>query len=223
MSTGVSARFEDVDVDSWYRKDVYRFFREFEDPFFNMTAPVDVTVLDETCRTESLSFSIAFLYCSQRALNSVEEFRIRLLDGKLVRFERVEATQTILLENESFGFCYFPWREDAREFVRIGKLQIEKYREIASFDVEADRLDLVYYSVIPWVSFTSFKHASRWDRDKTVPRIVFGKKHQDSGRIRMPVSVEVNHAIMDGLHVGRYFERLQIELDGFSLAVSEVS
>jgi chloramphenicol O-acetyltransferase type A len=25
----------------------------------------------------------------------------------------------------------------------------------------------------------------------------------------MPVSVEVHHALMDGLHVGRYFERLE--------------
>jgi chloramphenicol O-acetyltransferase len=27
--------------------------------------------------------------------------------------------------------------------------------------------------------------------------------------MKMPVSVEANHALMDGLHVGRYFQRFQ--------------
>ena len=104
-------------------------------------------------------------------------------------------------------------REGLAAFNETGKKQVRHYEELASFDVETDRIDLVYYSVIPWVAFTSFKHASRSDRDQTVPRIVFGRKFRDGDRIRMPVSVEVNHAIMDGLHVGRYFERLQETLD----------
>src|SRR5829696_2574101 len=40
-------------------------------------------------------------------------------------------------------------------------------------------------------------------------KIAFGKYREDGGRIMMPVSVEVHHALMDGLHVGRYLERLE--------------
>ncbi len=29
----------------------------------------------------------------------------------------------------------------------------------------------------------------------------------------MPLSVQVNHALMDGVHVGRYYERVQAYLD----------
>ncbi|RME51569.1 MAG: chloramphenicol acetyltransferase, partial [Caldilineae bacterium] len=32
-------------------------------------------------------------------------------------------------------------------------------------------------------------------------------------RLRMPVSVQAHHALMDGLHAGRYFQRLQTLLD----------
>lgn len=211
------SEYEEIDVSTWYRRDAYEFFREYEDPFFNMTARVDVTRLDGLCKRESLSFAISFLFCSQETVNSIDEFRTRLADGKLIRFERVESTQAILLENESFGFCYFPWRAGLRDFNEAGRTQVAKYRKLATFDVETERLDLVYYSVIPWISFTSFKHASRSDREQTVPRIVFGKKTEENGRIRMPISVEVNHAIMDGLHVGRYFERLQDLLDTISV------
>ena len=213
MSFRSLSEYEELDLASWYRKEAFYFFRDYDDPFFNMTAPVDVTELDALCKRESLSFAISFLHCSQAALNSVEEFRIRLWEEKLVRFERVEATQTILLENGSFGFCYFPWRESLSEFNECGRDQVARYRELATFDVETERIDLVYYSVIPWVAFTSFKHASKTDPDQTVPRIVFGKKYEENGRVRMPVSVEVNHIILDGVHVGRYFERLQARLD----------
>jgi chloramphenicol O-acetyltransferase type A len=209
MEEGQKSSFTEVDIEEWNRSSAYRFFLDYEDPFFNMTAQMDVTRLDGMCRKESLSFSISALYFSQRSANSIDEFRIRLLEGRPVIFDRVEATQTILLENESFGFCYFPWRKSLRGFNSKGREMADHYRKLATFDVESGRIDLIYYSVIPWVSFTSFKHASRFDRTQTVPRIVFGRKYEDGGKVRMPVSVEANHTMMDGLHAGRYFERLQ--------------
>lgn len=217
MERSEASAYTMIDPERWYRRSAFDFFREFEDPFFNMTAPVDVTALDSLCRAEGLSFSISALFFSQKAANSIDEFRIRLIDGNPAIFDRVEATQTILLENESFGFCYFPWKEGLREFNDSGRESVEHYTKLATFDVETERIDLIYYSVIPWVSFTSFKHASRLDGSRTVPRIVFGKKFEEAGRIRMPVSVEAHHAVMDGLHVGRYFETLQGLLDSAGL------
>jgi len=215
MEASRSIQYEEIDLGTWNRTRTFEFFKDYEDPFFNMTARVDVSNLTASCREFGLSYSVAFLYCSQKALNSVKEFRIRMLDGRLVIFPIVESTQTILLEDDSFGFCYFPWREDPIEFCELGRSQVTKYKKLATFDVETDRIDLVYYSVIPWISFTSFKHASRSDREQTVPRIVFGKRFEEGGSMWMPVSVEANHMIMDGLHVGRYFERLQNELELF--------
>jgi chloramphenicol O-acetyltransferase type A len=31
----------------------------------------------------------------------------------------------------------------------------------------------------------------------------------------MPVSVEVHHALVDGLHVGQYFDKLQLNFNHF--------
>jgi cytochrome d ubiquinol oxidase subunit II len=73
----------------------------------------------------------------------------------------------------------------------------------------ADRDDLVYHSVIPWVSFTSISHARDSRRQSGIPKVTFGKYREAGGRVLMPVSVEVHHALMDGLHVGRFFERLE--------------
>jgi chloramphenicol O-acetyltransferase type A len=71
------------------------------------------------------------------------------------------------------------------------------------------RDDLIYFTVLPWVSFTSFAHARTPGRGESVPRIAFGKFINENERIMLPISVEVHHALMDGLHVGRYLNGLE--------------
>jgi chloramphenicol O-acetyltransferase type A len=201
--------FKEIEIENWYRKKSLEFFKSFEDPFFNMTAPLDVTGLYRFCKENKIAYSLAILYYSQQTVNEIPEFKIRLFEEKLIEYEKVEATQTILQDDESFSFCYFEMKKDIFEFNEAGKSAVQKYKKLNTFDVETDRLDLIYYSVIPWVSFTSFKHASRFDNSQTVPRIVFGKWFDDGRTKKMPVSVEANHIIMDGLHVGKYFQNLQ--------------
>ena len=205
-----------VDLETWSRKQAYDFFRDYEDPFFNVTVQVDATNLFELCSDNSLSFAAACVYYSQKTANTIREFRIRLVEGQLVEFESVDATQTILQDDESFTFCYLEPASDLGTFCANARENVEKYKLLRTFDVESDRVDLIYYSVLPWLSFTSFKHASRHNPDQTIPRIAFGKFKKAGGQLMMPLSVEVNHRIMDGIHVGRFVE-------GFEKAVRECS
>ena len=161
------------------------------------------------CKQNGLAFSLTALYYSLVTANEIREFKIRLLNGRLMEFDCVHATQTILNDDETFSFSYFEMKDDVFEFNRTGKAALEKYKALKTFDVESDRSDLIYYSVIPWVSFTSFKHASRLDKSQSVPRIVFGKLFDQGDRKLMPLSVEANHIIMDGFHVGKFFNRFQ--------------
>ena len=201
--------YSELDIERWPRRATYEFFKDYEDPFFNFSANVDVTGAYSFCKQNGLSFSLTALYASLAAANEIREFRIRLVGGRLVEFDRIHATQTILHDDETYSFAYFEMKDDVFEFNRSGKLAVDKYKALKSFDVEADRVDLIYYSVIPWVSFTSFKHASRLDNSQTVPRMVFGKLFDDGDRKLIPLSVEANHRIMDGFHVGNFFNRFE--------------
>lgn len=201
--------FKEIDLENWNRMATFEFFKDFADPFFNITAAIDVSRLCEFCRENGLAFSLANVFYSQAAANSIPEFRRRLVSDRVIEFDRIHATQTILNDDETFSFCYFEQQEDVFEFDRLGREARQKYQLLKTFDVESDRIDLIYYSVIPWVSFTAFKHAGRLDNRQTVPRIVFGKIFTDGGLRKMPVSVEVHHAMMDGIHVGRYFQKFE--------------
>ena len=208
--------FKEVDVRNWNRRATFEYFKDYEDPFFNITANLDVTNLYRFCKENNLSFSLANLFYSLQTANEIREFRFRLKDGKLVEYSKIHATQTILSDDETFSFCYFELKENVFEFVEAGKNAIEKYKRLKTFDVETGRIDLIYYSVIPWISFTSFKHAGRFDNGQTVPRMVFGKMFEEKSGRKIPLSVEVNHALMDGFHVGRYFNKLQEKFENSS-------
>ena len=205
--------FQEVDINTWERKATFDFFRDYEDPFFNIAANLDVTRLYRFCKDNDLAFSLATLFFSLQTANDIREFRLRMIDETVVEFDRVDATQTILNDDETFSFCYFPLKNDIFEFDRAGKIAREKYKALKTFDVEAQRVDLIYYSAIPWISFTSFKHASRQNNRQTVPRMVFGKMFEDGPTRKMPFSVEAHHALVDGIHVGKFFDLFQKKLN----------
>jgi len=133
----------------------------------------------------------------------------------VIGHEIIHGGSTMLLPNETFAFAYFDYHPHYAEFAAAAEVEIERVKD-GSGDLEPrdGDDDLIHYTVLPWVSLTSFSHARRHDPADSVPKMVFGRYRRSAeGRYLMPVSVEVHHALVDGLHVGRFFERFQANLD----------
>ena len=200
-----------LDLARWPRRPAFEFFRTFDRPFFNVTAPVEVGPLVEATRSAGLPFTPALTYLALRAANEEEPFRYRLDgDGVLVH-EVVHGSQTELVEGERLAFCYADYGPTFAGY--LARLEAARRRLRAApgrepMDARPDRTDLLYLSSLPWVAFTSISHAHRLGGEDSVPRVVFGRYERRGERTMLPVSVEVHHALMDGLHVGRFFERL---------------
>lgn len=204
--------YKTLDTTTWKRREVFHFFRKFDDPFFNVSANVDVTELYDFCKKNKLSFTLASLHCSTSAANSIEEFRMRLVGGEVRTYDLIHPSLTVLHDDETFSFCYLEMQPALVDFVANGRAKIDEQLRNRQLDPGDDEHDKYHYSIMPWVSFTAVKHARRFGREDSVPKIVFGKIFEENGRRKMPISVEANHALMDGLHVGRYFERFQQEV-----------
>lgn len=200
-----------LDIETWNRRRQFEFFKNYDNPFFNICANVDVTpLLDLTRATKNISFFITYHFLSIKAANEVEPFRYRLRGDRVLVHDRIHAGTTLLLADENFTFVYFDYMEDFEVFHHRAKQAVEMTKTgNPPLDQRAERDDLIYHSVIPWVTFTSISHARKGGGHESVPKIAFGKYREDGKRIRMPVSVEAHHALMDGLHVGRYFEKLE--------------
>jgi chloramphenicol O-acetyltransferase type A len=203
-----------LDLSIWPRRSHFEFFRAYEKPYFNICAKVDVSRLREYVREATdLSFFLTSLYLSTRAANDVESFRYRLRgDGVLVH-DVIHIGSTVLRKNDTFGFVYIEFAPDFGSYHHAAREAIEELSlSQDALNPRDDRDDLIHYSVIPWVSFTSVAHPRRVLRDDSTPKIVFGKYSLEGDRLVMPVSVEVHHGLMDGIHVGEYFSRLETYL-----------
>jgi chloramphenicol O-acetyltransferase type A len=202
-----------LDVTNWARRDVFNFFREFDKPYFNICTQLDVTQLLALLeRRPKVSITLAYHYFALRAANEIEPFRYRLRDGQVIVHEVIHGGTTVLMANENFTLAYFDYEEDFASFIANAERAVtEVLAGDGAFHPDA-RDDRIHFTALPWISFTSFSHARNWRGEDSIPKIAFGKFTQSGGRTLLPFSVEVHHALMDGLHVGRYLARLEAAL-----------
>lgn len=201
-----------IDLNSWPRRGHYEWLKTFEMPHFSLCANMDITAFRTAVKENGVPFTIAVVYVIARAANSVPEFRQRIRGDSVVEHETVHPSMTYLTEGELFSFCHMPYDEDFPVFATTAARQIEKIKENPSIEDEADRDDLLFLTSIPWVSFSGLLHPMRLHPD-SFPRFAWGKFFSENGRLKMPLSVQAHHALVDGLHMGRYFELAQSLLD----------
>lgn len=205
--------YQKIELNSWKRKALFEFYKDYEQPFFNITANIDVTNLHQFCKKNNYSFFLTCLYISTKTANSIEEFRIRMHNNEAILFDKINSGSTILKEDNTFFFCYFEFYNNIETFLSKSRDQINIQKEKEFTDGGRDNQAVIYHSTLPWVSFTSVQHAQDSKKGNSVPKVVFGKYFKDTNQLLMPLSVEVHHALADGYHVGLFFEKFQKEIN----------
>ena len=199
-----------LDLANWSRRELFEFFIGYTNPYFNVCARVDVTKLVALVRNQpDVRISLALHYFALRVANEIEPFCYRLKDESVFVYDVINGGTTVLLPNESFAYAYFDYELDFEKFVSAAASAVDNIRTGSGPLKPTLRDDLIYFTTLPWISFTSFAHARTKGRGDSIPRIVFGKFTKENERLMLPISVEVHHALMDGLHVGRFLTRLE--------------
>lgn len=202
-----------IDIATWPRQEHYRLYRQFDQPHFNMCANVDVTSLYRTLKARGIAFTVGVLYLIARTANDIPAFRYRMRGDDVVEHDIVHPGTTILGDNGVFGFCNLDYVPDFASFAIGAAGTMAEAKRYPALGGDPERDDLLYTTAIPWVSFTSFAHPTHLHPADSVPRMAWGKRFDDGDRIRMPLSVQGHHAMMDGYHMGQYYERAQAYLD----------
>ena len=201
---------KEFDVENWNRIAQHNFFKTYEDPFFNITANLEVSNLYNYCKQHHLSFSLACLYVALKSANEITEFKLRFKNDKVYVFETVNIGSTVFNDDLTFSFCDFKFLPTMSEFDVNGKMVLENHKNGIVFNAQEDQLGIIHCSTIPWVSFSGFKHARNGNEGlQGIPKVVFGKIFTENEIKKIPFSVEVHHALMDGYHVGLLYEKMQ--------------
>ena len=198
-----------INLKTWPRREHFDVFRTFDMPHFNMCANVDLTMFYRFIKQHDISFNLAMVYMITRAANAVTEFRYRIRGNEVVEHEVVHPSSTIMGKNDVFSFCSMEYHENFWDFVEENSEKIASVRARPRLlEEDGGRDDLLFMTAIPWVSFTSFMHPLKFPVD-SVPRFAWGKLFKEEDKLKMPLSVQAHHALIDGLHMGRYFRVVQ--------------
>ena len=198
-----------VDLDSWSRKEHFEFFSKFTEPFHGITAELDLTIAYQQSKLKSQSFFLYYLYRAIKAMNEIENFRLRIDNSELYLYDEVHISTTVLRDDNTFGFSYIDFQEDEELFLKGANQAVEKVKSSSGLDLTGAKLNEVHCSALPWVNFTSLSHARNFDYPDSCPKISFAKLMDVDGKKTMAISLHVHHALLDGYHVGLFMERFQ--------------
>ncbi|WP_282123461.1 CatA-like O-acetyltransferase [Algibacter mikhailovii] len=201
-----------IDTNTWKRKQLFDHFSRLSDPYFGLTIPFDVTKAYQFTKENNISFFGKYLHDCMKAINDIENFRYRVEQERVVLYDTIHASATMMRTDHTFGFSFIDYDEDLKAFLE--NMKEEKERIIATSDLYPPKngQDCIHCSAIPWVNFSGHKEPVSGELE-SVPRLAFAKTMKANDKLIMNVAISVNHALVDGYHVGLFSEKFQMYLN----------
>lgn len=205
-------KYRTIDMDAYPRRDHFQYFKALAFPYVGLTVNVDITGLPQSLKARKLPFFLTVCYCVDRAANGVAEFRQRIVHDRIIELDRCRASYTVALPDGTYCYCDLDCDLPLEDYIPFAtKAQEEAMARHSIEETEEEALDKFFISTIPWVSFTALTHPAAIPADSN-PRITWGKFFSQGDRVLLPVSVQCHHALVDGLHIARFYELLDKEI-----------
>jgi chloramphenicol O-acetyltransferase type A len=198
-----------INLETWNRKEHFLFFKQMEEPFYGITTTIDCTKGYNESKQLGISFFTYYLHKTLLAVNAVENFRFRICNEEVFLFDSISASATVMREDKTFGFSLMEYSENMQVFAQIVTAEIDRIQTTTGIFTTEYPDNLIHFSALPWIDFTSLSHARSFTWPDSCPKISFGKLTDENGKKIIPVSVHVHHGLVDGYHVGLFLEKLQ--------------
>lgn len=205
-----------IEIASWPRRSHYEYFRTFECPMFSITSHVRVDALYCYAKQEGISFFVLCLFVLLKALNEVPQLRQRVEEGEVWEYESVDALVPVLAADGEFTQILVGHRAALADFLEHAVPLIQAAKQAPAQANPCHREDIAVFSCLPWIPFTQVASAYRVFRGQYLPLIHWGKAEPDAaGRLMMPVAIQANHVLVDGVHVGDFYKNIDCFCYGF--------
>ena len=193
-------------------------FINFLSSRYTMSARVNVENLWIKSKEQDLSFFVMSLGALMNALNDIPQMRRRIIDGKVIEFESLDAVCPIMdkeetvfkeirIEGPQRFYNILKWHDYVVDY-QLNVLEgVDK-----AFDVdtlERDKINIANFSCIPWVDFDSITNATAAG-NAIQPLITWGKVNDN---YEMTVSITVSHIFVNGLELAKFYKNAQENFD----------
>ena len=208
-----------IDKEAYYRKGVYRHFTEDCKCSSSVTARIDVTELVGYSKKTETKFYLNFLYLLSKTLNSRDDYRMdyRYESDELICYDVINPCHYVFHQDtETCTTVHSVYFEDYGTFYRQALLDLEEARKTRAYEPHNKKYPNWFdASYISWLSYDSL-NIELPDGYLYFPPIVnWGRYREENGRLMMPVTVRMNHAVADGYLIANVFRLLEQEIRSF--------
>ncbi len=200
-----------IDMENNARSEHFKYFSAMQNPYVGVTCEVEITDFYRAVKESTRPFFLSLLWCAAQAANSVPELRRRILNGGVIEYDWCPTSHTVAREDGSYGYCPLDGHQELDEFLRYALPLHEAARQGAGIE-EDDPLPLFFVSCVPWLHYTSLVQPTPVPADSN-PRITFGKYVRRGAQYVIPVTLLCHHALVDGLHISRFYQALDEKLN----------
>jgi len=198
-----------IDTRNWKRKEIYEFFKDYEEPYYGITVELECSGALNFAREKGISFFLYYLYLTLKSVNQTEAFKYRMEGDEVFLYDVIDGSATIDRDDGTFGFSHIPYFEDLDLFMERATEEVIDVRTSNRLIRSEIGENVIHFSALPWIGFSHVSHPRRYARRDSIPKITIGRYRKQGEQHLIPVSVHVNHAVADGLHVGMFFDTLQ--------------
>lgn len=208
-----------INLQNYYRKGVYRHFSQDCKCSISMTARIDVTDLVRVSKNTRSKFYINFLYLVCKTLNSRDDYKM-VYDwesDELFCYDKINPTQYVFHDDtETCTPVYTTYFEEYDKFYDECKNDIERAKQTREYALDmANHPNWFDASFLPWVSYDSMNVELPDGHLYFQPIVNWGKYREENGRIVLPLTIRLNHAIADGYHLSKAYKILEDEIGRF--------
>ena len=208
-----------IDIEKYYRKGVFRHFSEDCKCSTSMTARIDVTDLVAYSKKANTKFYINLLYLLSKALNSRDDYRMSYnwKSQELMCYDVVNPTHYVFHEDtETITIVYSEYNEDYKTFYANAMADVEKAKQTREYGLDMQNHPNWYdASYISWLSYDSLNIELPDGYLYLLPIVKWGRYREENGRLQMPLTVRLNHAIADGFLIANVYRLLEKEIKAF--------
>lgn len=212
--------YKKINLDDYYRKGVFRHFSEDCKCSVSITNRIDVTDLVAMSKKTGTKFYVNFLYLLAKTMNSREDYRMAYLwqTNELICLDKINPTHYIFHEDtETCSPVDTEYFEDYDKFYKNAVADIEAAKLTREYKIDMENhLNWFDASYIPWISYDSLNVELPDGYLYFQPIINWGKYREENGRLMMPVTIRMNHAIADGYLIAKAFLILEKETQNFA-------
>lgn len=213
------ASYKVIDFETYYRKGVFRHFSEDCKCSTSMTARLDVTDLVAYSKKTNTKFYINFLYLLSKALNSRDDYKMAYnwKTQELICYDVVNPTHYVFHDDtETITLVYSEYSEDYKTFYANAVADVEKAKQTREYGLDmANHPNWFDASYISWLSYDSLHVELPDGYLYFLPIVNWGRYREENGKLQMPVTVRLNHAIADGFLVANVYRLLDKEIAAF--------